>query len=630
MSDPQKPGNARPATADSLHQRAAQLHRQGDLEAAHEAYAQILKAAPNDLGALHMSGIIAYQTARLEDAARLLARAATAHPGVAAVHIDRALVLQAFNRPRDAIASFDQALACVPNAAEVHAARGGLLQGLNRLAEALASYERAIALKPDNADVHSNRGVVLQALGRLEDALESYEKAATLQPNDSDILRNGALVLRALGRPAEALARLDRAAAIAPASGDLQADRGAILLDMRRLDEALASYDRAMSLKPRDADVLANRAAVLHALGRYAEALAAYDLAVEIDANHARAYSNRAGTLVELGRDREAKASLDRALAIEPDQPEANLNRALFHLRDGEFREGWRRYEWRDDKGRALMQRPGIPVWDGEDSLAGKTILLRAEQGFGDAIQFVRYAEMIAALGARVVLEVPAPLVRLLSGAAGVIEVLATGTALPPADFQSRLLSLPKLFATELNTIPAKPRYLAADAASRAKWSDMLAELPHPRIGLAWAGRPTHKNDRNRSISLDDFSTLLTADAAYVGLQPDVRAADKDQLAALPIRLFGEALSDFAETAALIENLDLVISVDTSVAHLAGALGKPVWVLLPFDPDWRWLLNRDDSPWYPSARLFRQKTPGDWGGVFSDVRAALQERLTSS
>jgi tetratricopeptide (TPR) repeat protein len=342
----------------------------------------------------------------------------------------------------------------------------------------------------------------------------------------------------------------------------------------------------------------------------------------------AKALSNRGNTLHELKRFEEALASYDRALMLQPDYAEAHFNEAFCRLLIGDLDRGWKKHEWRWE---TAHQRNGKrnfaqPQWTGQQDIAGKTILLHAEQGFGDTIQFCRYVPHVVERAGRVILEVPKPLRELMSTLPGVAQIVSKGDPLPDFDIHCPLLSLPLAIGTRLETIPSATPYLRASKSAVMDWNARLGPRSRPRIGLAWSGHPMHKNDHNRSIGLSTLLPRLGLNATYVSLQKDVRVADTELLKErADILQFGDALGDFSDTAALISNLDLVISVDTSVAHLGGALAKPVWVLLPFVPDWRWLLDREDSPWYPTARLFRQDETRQWDNVIARVQAALHD-----
>ena len=408
-------------------------------------------------------------------------------------------------------------------------------------------------------------------------------------------------------------------------------NRGNALHELKRFEEALASYDRALALRPDYVEALANRGVTLHELKRFEEALASYDRALAVRPDYAEAFVNRGVTLHELKRFEEALASYDRAIALRPDYAQAHYNEAVCRMLIGDFDRGWQKLEWgwETEQLKNLKRKFSQPLWLGSDEIAGKTILLHGVHGFGDTIQFCRYVPLVVERGARVILEVQEPLRELMGTLPGAAQIVSRGEPLPDFDLHCPLLSLPLAFGTRPATIPSQTPYLRASPRAVTDWNARLGPRHRPRIGLAWSGRPEHNNDHNRSMRLSTLlSPLAGFDATYVSLQPEVRADDAPVLQGRgDILHFGEDLKTYADTAALIANLDLVISVDTSVAHLAGALAKPVWILLPFIPDWRWLLDRDDSPWYPTARLFRQDETRGWDSVMARVHAALDEYL---
>jgi tetratricopeptide (TPR) repeat protein len=529
-------------------------------------------------------------------------------------------------RHAPALACFERALQLDPHHVEALCHRGNALLQLGRFGLALASYDRALALRPDDPVMLSNRGLALHALGRFEQALASYDRALAAGPRDPGTLVNRGITLYRLERFEAALASFDRALALSPNDASALSQRGAALRALERPAEALASIDRALTLRPHDAGAHSNRGSVLGRLGRLDEAQASFDRALALRPNDAGTFYNRGNVLRELGRHGAAQASYEQALALRPAYAEARYNRALGRLLAGDFEAGWADHEARWDTAEYRHARRAFtqPLWTGEDELGGRTVLLHAEQGFGDTIQFCRYAPLVAARGACVVLEVAPPLQRLAQTLAGVAATVPRGAALPEFDRHCPLLTLPRAFATRLDSIPSATPYLASPPRAVADWHGRLGPWRRPRIGLAWSGRANHRNDHNRSMALADLRPLFEIEATFVSLQPQVRPGDEATIAGcgnlLDVRA---ALRDFADTAALIGALDLVVSVDTAAAHLAGALARPVWVLLPFAPDWRWLLERSDSPWYPTARLFRQDRPGDWSGVVRQVRAAL-------
>jgi Flp pilus assembly protein TadD len=394
-----------------------------------------------------------------------------------------------------------------------------------------------------------------------------------------------------------------------------------------RWEECVAASTTALALQPANAEALANRGAAFRMLGRVDEALADYDRALASAPGSAEVHNNRGVALAALNRHEEAIASYTRALELRPGYDRARFNRAMSRLVSGDLAEGWKDHESRwtgSDMHQGARKLPGR-AWDGREDLRGKTLLLYAEQGLGDAIQFARYASLAKQRGARVLLEVHAPLKDLLAGIEGVDRALALGEPLPPFDLHCALMSLPLAFGTRLDSIPADVPYVAAPPAHAARWRERLRDRQGLRVGLAWSGSRTLRNDANRSIALARLARLAAPARTLVSLQKDVREADRAALADLGVASFADELHDFRDTAALIDSLDVVVSVDTAVAHLAGAMGKPVWVLLPFSPDWRWLLGRDDSPWYPTAELFRQPRIGDWDTVVGRVDAALHD-----
>jgi len=459
---------------------------------------------------------------------------------------------------------------------------------LRKKRTALANFDRAIALRPDFAEVFSNRGNTLHELERLVEALASYDRALTLRPDFAEALSN----------------------------------RGNTLHKLKRFEEALASYDRALTLRRDFAEALSNRGNTLRELKRFEEALASYDRALTLRPDFAEALSNRGNTLHELKRFEEALASYDRAITLRPYVPSTHIHEALCRFLIGDLDRGWKKFEWRRQK-RAFAK----PRWLGSSEIVGRTILIHAEAGagFGDTIQFCRYVPLVAERGAaHVILEVQSPLKELMSTLAGGSQIVSRRDPLPDFDMYCPLLTLPLAFGTQLETIPSATPYLRPSAQIAAKWDARLGSRRRSRIGLAWHGDLTRLPQR--AISLNSLLPLLDVNATFVSLQREVRADDaavlKDQS---DLHHFGDELNNFSDTAALVSNLDLVISVDTSVAHLAGALAKPVWVMLPFVPDGRWLLDREDSPWYPTARLFRQDEARSWDSVIARIHAALYD-----
>jgi tetratricopeptide (TPR) repeat protein len=577
-------GTSPRADADAAVARAADLPREHRHDEAARRCREILAATPQHAPSLHLLGLIHHQQG--DHAAALQ-------------HIAAVLRLE-------------------PDSAAAHSNLGLALQGLGRQQEAVASYDRALALRPDHAEALNNRGTALQALGRLDEAVSSYDAALALRPDYVDALFNRAGALGELGRHAEVLASLDRALELRPDDAEMWTGRGVALEGLGRLEEALASHERALGLRPDLPEALNNCGNALHGLGRSQEALACYARALALRPGYAKARNNRGAALQALLRCEEAIASFAEATALQPGYAEAHLHEGLSRLLIGDFERGLPKLEWRWRIPRVgLLRRPlRTPPWRGEEPVAGRTILLHAEQGFGDTLHFARYAQPLAARGARVVLVAQPAVVSLLRGLEGVERVLAEGEALPAFDLHCPLMSLPLAFGTRLGSIPGTVPYLAPAQGRVERWRARLGPATRRRVGLVWSGRPDHGNDRSRSIPLERLAPLLAAPGIeWVSLQREVRVSDEAALREAGILHLGDELADFEDTAALMTLLDLVVTVDTAAAHLAGALARPLWILLSFSPDWRWLLGRQDSPWYPTARLFRQPQPGDWDPV---------------
>lgn len=453
---------------------------------------------------------------------------------------------------------------------------------------------RAVEVNPNEALAFSNLGVALQRLKRFDDALRAYQNALRINPEHLTALSNC----------------------------------GSTLQEMQRFGDAVIFFERALRIKPDYQEALNNLGNSLTALQRPDEALIVLERALELNQAYVTALYNRGNALRQLNRAEEAVLSYRRALLIDPGHVDANLNDAVARLLNGDFENGFRQYEWRWRKEAylPLKQEFNAHLWLGAPDLQGKTILVWSERDFGDTIQFCRYVKLLAALGAKVVLRVQPALKSLLAGLAGAQRVLGTDEALPAFDFHCPLASLPLAFQTRLDSIPAEPSYLAADPARAAAWQAKLGRKAGPRVGLAWAGNPGNENDAARSIALLRLTRALGDQAQWVSLQKELGALDRLLLGRQDAILhFADAQTDFAETAALIANLDLVVTVDTAVAHLAAALGKPVWILLPWAADWRWLLGRADSPWYPSATLLRQPKAGDWDSVLARVAERIAQ-----
>jgi tetratricopeptide (TPR) repeat protein len=529
---------------------------------------------------------------------------------------------------RDAEKLYARVLKAAPDHFDALNLLGTVKAQLGRIGEAQRLFSAAVKINPAVPQAWANLGQALHALKRDQEALDCFDKAIALAPGDVGMLNNRAHALLSLNRAEEALDGFRAVLARAPQHGEAVLNSGIALAALSRPTEALAEFDRAATLTPGHPAVQFNRGLALYDVGRYAAAAAAHDAALAATPDHAGAWLNRGRALAALNRYDEAIASYDRALALRRDDADANFMKALALLTRGDYRAGFEKYEWRWRRsGMPEQKSRGRPLWRGEYPLARKTILLHAEQGLGDTIQFARYVPVLAASGATVVLEVQPELTALMAHLKGAAKVIARGEAPPPFDVHCPLGSLPLALKTEPGTVPADIPYLSADDAHLTKWSARLGPRERPRIAIAWSGNASHLNDRNRSLPFAKLAPLFSAPMQFISIQRDVRGEEAAALAAeTRVTHIGAELENFSDTAAVIAQCDLVIAVDTAVAHLAGALGRPLWVLLPFAPDWRWTLDGASSPWYPTAQLFRQSALGDWDAVIARVDETL--RLT--
>jgi tetratricopeptide (TPR) repeat protein len=624
---------AQAADLPGLLARATALHHKGELMEAEPLYLAILEAQPDHFDAMHLLGVVRHQKGRHHEALDMIGSALKRNPGSAEALSNQGAVLQRLGRHKEALRSYDQALTIWPEYPEALNNRGSVLRELNRYDEALAAYDRALAARPDYAEALNGRGNALLDSQRFEEALASYDQALAIRPDDPDTFNNRGNALTELNRPHEALASFERALAARPDYAEALNGRANVLRRLKRFEEALASYDRALAIRPDYADALNGRGNWLHQHQRCDEALASYDKALAIRPDYAEALNNRGNALLDLRRFNEALASYDRALRLDPRDADHRLNRALLLLLTGSFAEGWREYEWRrKTKGRerTLNGRE----WAGED-VSGERLLLYSEQGLGDTIQFARFARSVARRGAGVILEVPAPLGGLLKRLDGDAIILRAGDPLPDFDRHLPLMSAPFILGCTPEQGAGEIPYLSADPIRIDQWSKRLPAGVF-RVGIAWQGNPAAPVDKGRSIPLTAFAPLgRIPGVRLISLQ---KGSGVEQLADLPPGMVVETLGAdfdsgpdaFLDTAAVMMHLDLIVTSDTAAAHLAGALGRPVWIVLKHVPDWRWMIDREDSPWYPTARLFRQIDAGNWDEVFTRVAAELTQVVANS
>lgn len=699
------PAMQTPETSEALFARALQQHQSGRLLEARELYAQVLKASPQHIGALHLLGVSYSQTGEHEKGVPSIEQAIALKPDFAEAHNNLGIALKVLNRHEEAIACWHKAIALKPDYAEAHSNLGNLLNTLQRHEEAIVSYQRAIALKPDYAEAHSNLGNALLALKRDAEAIDCYRQAIALKPSYVDAHYNLGNALNAAGRSAESLDCYHRAMALKPAYAEAYSNLGNALVTLGRNEEAIAAcqqaitlkpdfaeahsnlgnalnalnrtqeamicyhkaialkqdcaeayynlgvalktqkraaeavdyYRKAISLKPDFADAYNNLGTALNALNRPEEAMVCFEQAMALKPDFAEVHSNFGNAVNALNRPAEAMDHYQKAIAIKPDCADAQWNLSLALLALGQFEQGFREYETRwARKATTPLPATPYPCWLGDADIAGKKLLIQFEQGQGDAIQMLRYVPLLEEKGAECWIQLPKALLPLMRRSFPQAKMLVLPNLCPAGlDYRTPLMSLPLAMQTFTEAaIPKPSSYLKPDEARVAFWRAQLATQSSSKtVGLVWRGNPEHHNDHNRSAAVSDLLPLVAAHPSiqFVTLQKDLSDSEREALAAhRNLRILDAELSSFDETAAVMCVLDLTISVDSAPAHLVGALGRPVWILLPFCAEWRWLTDRSDSPWYPTAKLFRQQTIGDWTRLINRVDAALSDASASS
>jgi len=620
--------NARPENSEALRLLAAIALAEGQLPAAADLFGRLSRMRPDDLDVRNSLGVALARLGKLDDALRHFLAIRSARPDSPEAHNNVGLVLKDQRQLTEAEQLFRQALRLRPDFAAAHNNLGLALRDQRRLKEASESFMRSIQLDPRTPEAHYNLGQVLSPLGQPDAAEACLRKAVWLRPAYS--AAHAALgTLLAERRPDNPEVGLRQAVASRPGEPAAFWALASYIQDLGKPEEAEPLFRHALRLRP-DAPAHDNVGASLARQGKYAEARTYFLKAVELAPHAIGSLINVGNTFASEGELDEAERFLRKALQVDPEQAEAHYSLAMILLLRGDFERGWPEYEWRwRSRGvrRVRLELPQ-PEWDGSD-LSGRTILLHAEGGLGDTIQFIRYAPLIKARGATVVLDVQVALASWLTGQPGIDRINARGEPLPAHDVHAPLMSLPRIMGTRLDTIPAKDSYLSVEPELAERWRRELSGLSGLKVGIAWQGSPRHYQDRIRSFPLASFEVLAKLDGvSLVSLQ---KHFGREQIPAFasrfPLLDLGARLDEpdntYLDTPAVLRSLDLVITPDTSLAHAAGALGVPVWLALPSVPEFRWMLDRDDSPWYPTMRLFRQKRPGDWGEVFGRMAAEL-------
>ena len=557
---------------------------------------------------------------RLDESVACYQQALALKPDSAEILYDLGNTYHSQRSYQNAVRCYQKALELKPNLVEAVYNLANTFMDQGNLEAAISHYQRALVLEPAFANAHFNLGIAYFELSQWDQAIAAYQNALAFKPDSADIYYNMGLAHHMQKKLDMAFACYQKAVELKPGFPEAYNNLGSVLQDQKNHRAATAAFQKALDSKPDYADALYNMGKSFHELGRYPEAIACYQKALRINPSHHRACNNIAKSYQDQREIQKAAFWLLKALQIKPDYAEARFNLSTVHLLVENFQEGWQGYEWRFKRRewkRTYPHRYRQPRWTGEN-FAGRRLLVHSEQGFGDILQFVRYLPKVKARGGTVVFETRKALVELFKNLPGMDELVMFAPNAQPAtefDLYVPLASLPGVFETTLENIPAKVPYLFADREKSARWKKRLAKDGF-RVGLVWAGTDT---DPRRACHLKWLRTLSGIPDVYLyGLQKGI-AAEQIEVEGLPqgMRMInlGQEFEDFTDTAAVVDNLDLVVSIDTSVAHLAGAMGKPVWLMLPYSADWRWFLNRDDSPWYPTMRLFRQPDPGDWQSV---------------
>jgi tetratricopeptide (TPR) repeat protein len=613
--------------------RAVQLQQNNQFNDAESIYRKIIQIDSNHIGAQTMLGMICIQRDRNEEGIQLLKSSLLKDPQQFWAHNSLGVGFLNIRQYDKACASFNRAISIEPNFIEAYFNLAKALNSLEKYEEAISNYSMSISLNSNYADAYNNRGVVyLKNLKEPEKALSDFKIYLKIIPNAWNGFYNTAQCYSELEEYEEAIKNYDRALELNPDNADIYFTRGVTYYELEEYEEAIKNYDRALELNPDNANIYSNKSIVYRSMKRYEDAFKSLDCAIKLKPDLAAAYSNRGLVHSELKQYEEAHKNYDRAIELEPTIGDAYWNKSNLKILQGCYGEGWQLFEWRW-KTTFLNHQPRDfkqPLWLGQESITNKIILIHHEQGLGDSIQFSRYIPLLEKYNPKeIILESPQPLISILSSLRGNFKIITLGDPLPHFDYYCPIMSLPLAFKTALESIPSEMPYLFADEDKISLWAEKLGLKIKPRVGLVWSGFKGHKNDRNRSLSLRQLDSIFSLPFELHSLQKEIRDHDLEVLNSCDqIHQHQDELIDFSDTAALIHHLDLIVSVDTSVAHLAGAMGKKVFLMLPYAPDYRWMDNRPDSPWYPSMRLFRQPKIDDWDSVISEMCFEMKNFLS--
>ena len=642
-------------------EKAVAQYQSSRIKEAYQSVRKLLKSHPRHLDSLNLASLCSIQLGRFSDALGFSTKMLSLQPGNVFAHYQRGVALYNLMRLEQAYQDFKQATDIQPDFADAFIYLGLISKDLQKLDEAVTYLSKAVELKPNDSSAVNNRALVFRTLGRLDEALQDlsqairidpqnvsslnnrgavwaecgefskaladYDEALKLDPNYAEAIFNRGYAQRKLGRFEEAAADFYKHLSLVPDNPESQNELGLTLVDLKRHKEALKLFDKMISLHPNKADVFNNRGLVNAELGLFDAALSDYNMALSLQPDFTAALSNRGTLKTELHQFDAALSDFEKALSIVPDFAEAKWNKALHFLRFEDFDQGWPLYEarWQRDRIKPTARKFTKPLWLGEEDLSGKSILLHAEQGLGDTIQFCRFAKDVADLGANVILDVQPPLRELLSQLENVELAKINSEGYDDFDYHCPLMSLPFALNIKPDNITFRDGYLRCNSDDLKYWSTRLSDIRAPKIGIAWRGNPNNENDSSRSINLQTFVDGMPKGCALFSLQKDIPEKDRDLFEQTShLQHFGV---DLKQTAALCAAMDVIVSVDTSIAHLAGALGQKTCLLLAHTPDFRWGMSREDSLWYSSIRVYRQKNDKCWSSVFSEVRADIQDKF---
>jgi len=615
----------KPQSVNALLDAGMAEQQAGRTAQARRLFEKALRADPRHSGALHLLSMLCLQDGAFEQGLQLIRRNIAYHPDDGGAYNNLGNALSWADRPAEAIEAYTRSIALRPGHSSAYVHRGMAYGALGQLEDEAADYQAALAIDGRDPGVWKRLGQTLHDQHRWLEALGAFEQALTLGQQTAELWFGRANCLRKLNRDQEALQDFDRSLALEPRSIAALMGRSLTLIGLRRPAEALAGLDQAIALQPQSVDMYTARGNALMDLRRFDDAMLDFDRVLQIAPDYARGWSNRGTVWQDMGQLDKAMADQLRAIALDPHDAEAQLNLAFCRLLQGDYVQGFRQAEirWSTAQGRARSRNLPQPLWLGDADLAGKSILLYPDQGFGDTLQFCRYAPMVAARGARVMLQAQPALLRLLTGLEGV-EHLGDwdGSTTPPFDLQCPLASLPVAFGTTLQTIPPAP-CLPIPQVQAQDWAEALGPRKARRIGLAWSGNRDNRFNVNRIVPQDGLLDAMPPGVELYNLQVEIEPHEEMALERAGVLRPDHHIVDFADTAGLLANLDLVVSVDTSIVHLAGALGLPAWVMLAHAPDWRWGLSGENCAWYSSLRLLRQDRPADWSGVLAKLKSDL-------